>query len=119
MSAPIVTINYVDNVILSKNIQISTLVFVFDTKVTSWVVCAGGTAPFFGTVLAKGMGCSTNESITITINWSDLTEGSNRINIYGLNLSGEWTPYNDERSPNGHLFINVLGASTYGEENYG
>jgi hypothetical protein len=47
---------------------------------------------------------------------SQLTEGFNQINIYGENYNGQWTPYNDDRSPvSNNLIISVLGKDMYGQ----
>lgn len=36
-----------------------------------------------------------NTEFTLSINWQQLNEGDNRINIYGRSLDGLWTPYEE------------------------
>jgi hypothetical protein len=113
---PIVTIVSVERVVLSTNLKKSTIVFKFDMNVLQWVVCLGGNAPFRGKILFQGREVDTDTPITITVDSSQLTEGFNQINIYGENYNGQWTPYNDTRSPVPNtILISVLGKDMYGQ----
>jgi hypothetical protein len=69
------------------------VVFEFYDDVIKWVVCVGGIEPFDGKVVGTGGKVSANTPITITISFTSLVEGSNKVNIYGLSAAGEWTPY--------------------------
>lgn len=69
-----------------------TVNFKFDTDITNWTVNLSGVSHDTGTVLGNGSTKKVNEEIVVTIDWTKLQEGINRINIYGKNEKG-WTPY--------------------------
>lgn len=72
----------------------SIISFSFDQDVTEWKVMVNGTSWDTGTVADSGFSGTANQTITATIDWTELyQEGSNRINIYGKNSGGSWTPY--------------------------
>jgi hypothetical protein len=116
MATPIVTIDSVNHIVLSTNLRESTIVFHFDIDVLQWVVCLGGNAPFRGKILFQGHKVTSDTPITIKVDSSQLIEGFNQINLYGENYNGQWTPYNDDRSPvPNSVVISVLGKDMYGQ----
>lgn len=93
MSRPIVNLVSVINNVLGASVTTSTVTFQFYEDVVQWVVCVGGNDPFEGTVVGKGGNVYANTPITISIGYTSLIEGTNKVNIYGLSATGEWTPY--------------------------
>jgi hypothetical protein len=74
--------------------DISTVTFSFDTDVIQWTVNVSGTSPETGIVADYGGSVVAGNNIVATIDWTELEqEGPNRINIYGMNANGDWTPY--------------------------
>ncbi|MGD6876745.1 LamG-like jellyroll fold domain-containing protein [Bacillus infantis] len=89
------------NIIISKPVisritgmNLSTLKFSFNKDVTQWTVNVLGTSPTTGTVADSGSTVAANTEITAVIDDSELyQEGQNRVNIYGKDSDGNWTPY--------------------------
>lgn len=96
----------------------STLTFTFDQDIVEYSVNLDGSAPVNGIVLdsavknvgtlaSQTVGAIASQTVLVTlvltsagtgidsiIYHTDLTtEGLNRINVYGKNTNGEWTPY--------------------------
>jgi hypothetical protein len=110
MGAPVVTIHEVSHRTISRYVKESIISFSFDTSVVKWVVCAGGMRPYEGEIASEGGTTIGGDILDVTITWSILEEGQNRINIYGLNILGEWTPYDDPRTDGGFVLIDVDGG---------
>lgn len=69
----------------------------FDKDVTEYVAILNGTDYSTGVIVHQGGAVSANTDAQVIIDWNELSsEGTNRINIYGKGLDGQWTPY----SPN-------------------
>lgn len=72
----------------------TTLKFKFDQDVTDWSVMVLGSDYSTGTMAGNGKNVSKDTEISIDISYNMLyQEGDNRINIYGKNKDGLWTPY--------------------------
>jgi hypothetical protein len=85
------------------------LVFSFDTNVTGWIVNVLGTSPSSGTLVSSGGAVTLGNNVTIPIPYGTMyQEGSNQVNIYGLNASG-WTPYLDSNGTNNTGGTNAKG----------
>jgi hypothetical protein len=71
-----------------------TVKFKFDQDVTEWRVRALGTSHDNGTLIASGTSVTGGTVVTVNVPWDKLyQEGSNKVNIYGKNSGGTWTPY--------------------------
>lgn len=120
MASPLVTSLVATKTKISDEIGMnqSTLTFAFDQNIVEFTVNLDGSAPTNGTVLdsaVENVGTvktqtvatiktqtvlntliltPTGTGIDSIIYHTDLTtEGLNRINVYGKNTNGEWTPY--------------------------
>lgn len=72
----------------------ATLKFKFDQDVTDWAVMVLGSDYSTGTMAGNGKNVAKDTEISVDILHSMLyQEGDNRINIYGKNKDGLWTPY--------------------------
>jgi hypothetical protein len=98
--APAVTIVNIsaptaDNTLSDEtNMDRATITFKFDQDVTEWRVRTVGTDPETGILADSGGAVSAGTEITAEVDWTELYgEGQNRVNIYGKNASGQWTPY--------------------------
>lgn len=93
---PTVTIISIDHYKISDETGInqSHIKFTFDQDVTQWTVNVLGVDETTGTVADSGGAVNANTEITAIIDWNELyQEGDNKVNIYGCNISGLWTPY--------------------------
>lgn len=78
---------------VGKNQTIIT--FKFDKDVVQWIAKLNGSDNATGTTVDSGTTLSANTNATATIDWNEgLSEGQNRINIYGKLADGTWTQYN-------------------------
>lgn len=74
----------------------ATVTFTFDQDVTEWRVRVLGTSPDSGFLADSGGSVSAGTEINAVIDYTELQqEGSNRLNIYGRNSSGQWTQYSN------------------------
>lgn len=91
---PIVTVLNQDRFTISQTFDIAIVKFKFDTDVDEWTVRCTGTSPDTGILCDSGGSVTAGTEILATIDYTELyQEGQNRINIYGKNSNGEWTPY--------------------------
>lgn len=66
----------------------------FDKNVVEYVARLNGTSYNTGTLVHQGGAVTANTNTQVIIDWNELvTEGQNRINIYGKDADGLWTPY--------------------------
>lgn len=120
MSQPIVTITNIDHITISNKTgkNQSHITFQFDVPVVEYVLRTNGTDQTTG-ILAEQKSFYVADLASLTVSQSSLKtvdeirqinanteiiaevdnselyqEGNNRINIYGLSTTGEWTPYN-------------------------
>jgi fibronectin type 3 domain-containing protein len=85
-----------------ETMNIARIRFKFDVDVTEWVVNVIGSSWDTGVLADSGGFTAANDIITAEVDWTELyQEGDNRINIYGKDATGQWTPYNDDREPVG------------------
>lgn len=74
--------------------DVTTLSFKFDQDITEWRAVLLGVSHETGTVLDSGGATTADNEVFGVIDSSSLyQEGQNRVNIYGKNASGDWTPY--------------------------
>jgi hypothetical protein len=93
---PQVTILNIDKLVISDEPgqDRANVVFNFDTDVVAWEVRVMSTGQGTGTLAASGGAVTATFDITAEIDWSELyQEGENRIDIFGQNSDGVWTPY--------------------------
>lgn len=102
VNAPIPNILHInsptsDNTISDEpNMDKAVVTFTFDQDVTEWTVNVLGSDHTTGAVADSGNAVAVGTEITAVIDWTELyQEGQNRINIYGRNTDGQWTPYED------------------------
>jgi len=95
---PLVTIISVDNLKISKilGFDISTVKFKFDKDVTEWRINLQGSSYDTGVTLYSSASpvSANNEILGLVYGTNLFSEGENRVNIYGKDSSGNWTPYN-------------------------
>lgn len=120
---PIVNVISATRIKLSNqpNMNDSTIVFKFgfSQDIQEWRAVLLGSSYDTGTIIDSGGFVEKGSEVTTQVNYSQLYgEGDNRINFYGKNLKGEWTPYNDNRSINDDTPIDDL-MSAYGSTKYG
>jgi hypothetical protein len=76
------------------NMDRATVTFTFDQDVTEWRVRTIGTDHDTGILADSGGAVSAGTEITAEVDYTELYgEGQNRVNIYGKNADGQWTPY--------------------------
>ncbi|MDQ0976621.1 LysM repeat protein [Neobacillus niacini] len=119
---PLVTILSVSKTKISDepSMNLTDITFTFDVDVSEYTVNVNGTSYATGIVLESGGGKSvgtmagetvadvallTVQQISIIvagmeivaeIDWTDLSSGNNRVNIYGKGSTGDWTGYNQQ-----------------------
>lgn len=94
--SPLVTITNVTRTTVSKKLGVdkATVTFKFDKDVQKYEFRAGGMGAGQGVLLSTGTNKTANTDITTDLYYSDqLVEGRNKINIYGQDMAGNWTPY--------------------------
>jgi hypothetical protein len=97
-SFPVVTIQDISKSIIS-NIQgkdEAIVTFSFDRDIIEWTVNIMGVSYNTGIVVDSSWGSTipANTPIQATINWAKCFQrGDNRVNIYGKDALGNWTPY--------------------------
>jgi hypothetical protein len=94
--APLVTITNITRTTVSKKLGVdkATVTFKFDKDVQKYEFRAGGMGQGLGVLLGAGTSKTANQVITADLYYSDqLLEGINKINIYGQDMAGNWTPY--------------------------
>lgn len=75
-----------------KNVSI--IEFMFDKPVLEWRVNVFGSSWDTGFLADSGGASQANEPLFAEIDWTELQqEGKNKINIYGKDFNGNWTPY--------------------------
>lgn len=97
----------------------ASIVFKFNVDIKAWEVRVNGSGQGTGVLADSGGSAIANAEITAEVDWTELQqEGQNRINIYGQNINGEWTPYvaDGEQEP---IIINTYGRRRYGTTYYG
>jgi hypothetical protein len=68
--------------------------FTFDQDITQWEVRVLGAGNGTGTLADSGGVVTQGTQITAEIDFTELyQEGTNKVNIYGKNSAGLWTPY--------------------------
>jgi Concanavalin A-like lectin/glucanases superfamily len=74
--------------------DLTTVRFKFDKDVTEWKVNLLGTSHDTGTLLDSGASLTANtEGFSVVYGTELSSEGQNRINVYGKDADGNWTPY--------------------------
>jgi hypothetical protein len=77
------------------NMNQSIITFKFDKDVIQWIAKLNGNDQTTGTTVDSGTTLNANTNATCTVDWNEgLSEGINRINIYGKASDGTWTVYN-------------------------
>lgn len=72
----------------------SVLTLKFNEAVTAWKINLNGVSHNTGTTVESGGAVNANTEFQAIIYHTDLnTEGQNRLNIYGCDAAGNWTPY--------------------------
>ena len=94
---PTIISNSKDKISKNTGVDRTNLKFKFDKKVTQWTVNVGGTSPTTGFIADSGGTTEANTELTAIIDGTELqSEGVNKVNIYGKDESGNWTPYEAE-----------------------
>lgn len=97
MAFPIVSIVSVSNYRISDESgkTLTTVTFNFDIDIVEYVVRVVGTSHDTGILAHQFVGnVSAGTNVAAEIDWTECyQEGENRVNIYGKNASGQWTPY--------------------------
>lgn len=76
------------------NKNVSIIEFMFDKPVLEWRVNVFGSSWDTGFLADSGGASQANEPLFAEIDWTELQqEGKNKINIYGKDFNGNWTPY--------------------------
>lgn len=76
--------------------DVSLVKFKFDKDVVEWRINQLGSSHDTGVVIESGSNVTANVEIVAAVNSTDLTsEGQNRLNIYGKDVDGNWTSYED------------------------
>lgn len=76
------------------NMDRSIVTFKFDKDVTQWTVNVLGASHDTGFVADSGGTVIAGTEIVAEIDWTELQqEGQNKVNIYGKDSDGNWTPY--------------------------
>lgn len=92
---PIVSIINTSKTTISGEAEMnqSIITIQFSTDVTQYVARVNGVDQNTGMLIHSGGAVSANTDAQIIVDWNELlSEGLNRINIYGQNADG-WTPY--------------------------
>jgi hypothetical protein len=95
-SPPMVTITNQNRYVISQKdgFSMSTATFKFDKDIVEWKINLQGAGHDTGTLINYGNELSANTEIEAIVGWDDLSqEGQYRINIYGKDSDGNWTPY--------------------------
>ena len=72
----------------------SEITFSFNVDVQAWEVRVMGSGNGTGTLADSGGSVTAGQDINAIIDWTELyQEGDNKVNIYGQDLNGNWTPY--------------------------
>lgn len=120
---PSVTSLTVSSSKISKNVgkNITNITFKFDQDVAEWKAVVFGTGPDSGVICDSGGAVPSNVEILAVVDSSELyQEGSNRINIYGKNSSGLWTPYEGDGTEIPLQTVKaIFGNSIFGKTHYG
>jgi hypothetical protein len=95
--APTITVQSYDKSTISdeSGMTMSTVVFKSDQGLTQWEARADGNGQGQGLLVGSGGAVTANTEVTFDVDYTELTLGDKtyRINIYGKNASGAWTPY--------------------------
>lgn len=90
----------------------SVVTIAFDQAITKYSVNRGGSNHYTGTILASGtITKGAGEVWTINIADTQLLEGLNTINFYGMNANGEWSDGTPDVA--GYRYIRVDGFGEY------
>lgn len=95
---PVPTITHQSRSRLSRvtSIDRSIVKFTFDQDVAEWRVRTMGTDHETGILADSGGAVNSGTEISAEVDYAELyQEGQNRVNIYGKNASGDWTPYSN------------------------
>lgn len=94
---PKITFIEVDTYKVSRMIgcDLTTVRFKFDKDVVEWRANLQGSSYDTGTILDSGTNLTANtEGFSVIYGTELSSEGQNRINVYGKDSDGNWTPYN-------------------------
>jgi hypothetical protein len=90
----------------------SIVTIAFDQAITKYSVNRGGSNHYTGVILASGtITKGAGESWTINIADTQLLEGSNTINFYGMNANGEWSDGTNDVA--GYRYLRIDGYGEY------
>lgn len=75
--------------------QESIVTFISDVDLAEWEARADGAGVGQGLLVGSGTTLTAGQIATFEVSYWELTSGDKiyRINIYGKNAAGEWTPY--------------------------
>jgi hypothetical protein len=94
-NGPVVTIISIDHQKISDEVGIdsSHITFKCDIDISQWTMNVGGVSWDTGTIADSNTTVTAGTQVIGIVVWNKLSEGNNRINIYGKSASGVWTQY--------------------------
>lgn len=97
VNPPAVTINSISKGTISAvqdGSHQSQVEFTFNMNVVQWEVRVGGAGNGTGYLAESGGAVTAGTKITAIVDYTEgLSQGGNRVNIYGKDSNGNWTPY--------------------------
>lgn len=103
VDAPVIKYPTVTSIIMDKSdisdkstVNQTILKVRFDKDVFSYCARLNGKGYDTGTLVHESSGVTAGNDAEVIVDWNELaSEGKNRINVYGMSSTGEWTPYID------------------------